>query len=139
MLSTLLRDADQMSMAHGLELRVPFVDHVLVENVLPILSDEKYVRGAAKGLLMSSLSDLLPPLLRERRKRGFNLPFEYWFRRELKESINTCFTELPLNGPWDSKTFRTVWQNFNKGKVSWSRVMSLYVLENWLQKNGIRA
>lgn len=59
MQNTLLRDADQMSMAHSLEVRVPFLDHRLIEYVTGIRDQEKYPH-TPKELLTSSFEGMLP-------------------------------------------------------------------------------
>src|SRR5439155_7597659 len=60
MVSTLLRDTDAMSMAHSLEVRVPFLDHVLVESVMRLPESAKKNGKVPKPLLVRALQDLLP-------------------------------------------------------------------------------
>ena len=74
----LLRDSDQMSMAVSLELRVPFLDHELVEYSLGLPAAEKKRYGGTKGLLVQACRDLLPPAVYERPKTGFALPMQKW-------------------------------------------------------------
>src|SRR5436853_7005498 len=76
----LLRDADQMSMAVSLELRVPFLDHELVEYVLglPVAVKKRY--AGVKGLLVEACRDLLPAAVYNRPKAGFVLPIKQWLR-----------------------------------------------------------
>jgi asparagine synthase (glutamine-hydrolysing) len=69
----LLRDSDQMSMAVSLELRVPFLDHELVEYSLGLPAAEKKRYGGTKGLLIEACRDLLPPAVYERRKAGLRI------------------------------------------------------------------
>src|SRR5262249_51933259 len=81
MANTLLRDTDAMSMAHSLEVRVPFVDVKLVEFVLSLPGEWKLDRDRAdlpKPLLADAVTDLLPREFLARRKMGFALPFEKW-------------------------------------------------------------
>src|SRR5208283_5045346 len=80
MRNTLLRDADFMSMAHGLELRVPFLDRALVETCFRIPGKRKLQGDSPKSLLLASLGVDLPPRIVNRPKRGFTLPFERWLR-----------------------------------------------------------
>ncbi len=138
MLSTLLRDSDQMSMAHGLELRVPLIDSELVEHVLPIPIREKMAKGVSKKLINDTLSGILPPGLMDRRKRGFILPFAEWLKRDLGVLVSATFLAEQPCGPWDRQAFRQIWKGFDRGRVSWSRIWMLFVLEKWLQQNGIR-
>jgi asparagine synthase (glutamine-hydrolysing) len=68
MRDTLLRDSDQMSMAVGLELRVPLLDHELVEYILSLPSSTKRHTGSGKALMVAACKDLLPPEVYERKK-----------------------------------------------------------------------
>ncbi len=71
---TLLKDTDQMSMAHSLEVREPFFDHELIEYVLQV--PDKYKKGEVpKSLLIESLGDLIPPTIYNRPKKGFVFPW----------------------------------------------------------------
>lgn len=139
MLSTLLRDSDQMSMAHGLELRVPLIDPVLLEHVLPVAIKHKITGKAGKQLLFEALGSLLPPEVVTRRKRGFTLPFREWMQRDLQQTVGERFLNIKPRGPWDERAFRQVWHDFQSGRVAWSRVLTLFVLENWLQDNEVSA
>lgn len=137
MLSTLLRDSDQMSMAHGLELRVPLIDPVLLERVLPVAIKYKITGKVGKQLLFEALGNLLPPEVAMRRKRCFTLPFRDWLRRDLQQIVGERFLHMNPRGPWNERVIRQVWHDFQAGRVSWSRVLSLFVLENWLQNNEV--
>jgi asparagine synthase (glutamine-hydrolysing) len=137
LLSTLLRDSDQMSMAHGLELRVPLIDPVLLEHVLPVAIKHKMAGGVGKQLLFEALGNMLPPEVVTRRKRGFTLPFREWMRRDLQRTVSERFLDIKPRGPWDGQTFRKIWLDFQAGRIAWSRVFSLFVLEQWLQDNGV--
>ncbi len=88
----ILVKVDRMSMAHGLETRQPFLDHRLVEFVARMPSALK-VRRTARGyetkyLLKKAFRDLLPPVTRQRRKHGFTLPVDHWFRHELRDMVH---------------------------------------------------
>src|SRR5207249_4307934 len=88
--NTLLRDLDQMSMAHALEVREPLLDHVLVETVARLPGPLKLMPGRysrTKGLLVDALPTALPQRLLRRRKMGFVFPWERWLRLELKERV----------------------------------------------------
>ena len=134
----LLRDTDQMSMAHALEVRVPFLDHDLVEYVLAVGDDLKYPHQPKK-LLVDSLGDLLPREIIDRPKMGFTLPWELWMRVELR---SFCAERLQALGK--RKEFRLgvmdrLWSRFlaKDPGVNWARLWSLVVLEDWLQRNGM--
>jgi asparagine synthase (glutamine-hydrolysing) len=107
----LLRDADVMSMAHGLELRVPFVDHELLAVLRTIPAAVRLAPG--KKLLREAV----PGLPEWRCKRGFTFPFNAWLDttwRDLKEELRGA-PAVPLD--------------------SWSRKWSLIVLSRWLRRH----
>jgi asparagine synthase (glutamine-hydrolysing) len=79
----LLLKADRMSMAHSLELRVPFLDHKLVEFASRLPLDLKIHRGVGKYLLKRHMEPLLPSSIVSRPKRGFPVPTKRWFRGDL--------------------------------------------------------
>lgn len=137
LVNTLLRDTDSMSMAHSLEVRVPFLDHPLVEFVTHLPQEAKLRKGVPKALLVAALEDLLPPEVVNQTKRGFTFPWETWMRGPLKEKIESGLSELSpaLQEVLDAKTAREVWQNYLDGKTTWSRPWSLYVLNEWIRKH----
>jgi len=79
----LLRDTDQMSMAHALEVRVPFIDYTLVEYVIGLPDEVKYPH-TPKKLLTDSMKGLLPENIINRKKMGFTFPWNSWMRNDLK-------------------------------------------------------
>ena len=84
LLDDLLPKVDRMAMAHGLEVRSPFLDHELVEFALR-LPDKSRVRVMkGKRALKMGLEDLLPADILHRRKRGFAVPLDRWFRTDLR-------------------------------------------------------
>jgi asparagine synthase (glutamine-hydrolysing) len=137
LVNTLLRDTDSMSMAHSLEVRVPFLDHSLVEFVTHLPQEAKLAKGTPKALLVAALADLLPDEIVQQTKRGFTFPWEMWLRGPLKDKLQTGLAELSpaLSEILDGKTARGVWQNYLDGKTKWSRPWSLYVLNEWTKKH----
>jgi asparagine synthase (glutamine-hydrolysing) len=82
LLPALLQVEDRMSMAHGVEARVPFLDHPLVEFAATIPADIKFRNGELKRLLKAVFSSYLPPAIRERKdKMGFPVPLNLWLKR----------------------------------------------------------
>jgi len=79
----ILTKVDRMSMAHGLEARVPLLDHRIVEFAASLPFHLKYNKGRSKVLLKHALRDLLPPELTRQRKRGFAVPIHRWMRGSL--------------------------------------------------------
>jgi asparagine synthase (glutamine-hydrolysing) len=136
----LLRDADQMSMAHALEVRVPLLDHRLVELVTSIPAAIKR-HGRPKSLLIDSLPAPLPPAIRAAPKRGFTLPFEAWMRGALRPFCERQLGDDGLEGRRLLRpgAVRAIWQDFlaRRSGVTWSRVWMLVALNAWLERHGI--
>jgi asparagine synthase (glutamine-hydrolysing) len=136
MRNTLLRDSDFMSMAHGLELRVPFLDRTLVEACFRIPGTKKLQGKLPKSLLLASLGVELPGEIVERHKRGFVLPFERWLRGEMRPVVESALLRGDLDRTGlNPDAVREVWNRFLAGQTSWSRPWSLFVLERWCEKN----
>jgi asparagine synthase (glutamine-hydrolysing) len=140
MANMLLRDTDQMSMAHSLEVRVPFVDKEIVNYVLSLKGEWKIDPQRPKPLLLDALGDLLPEEIWRRPKMGFALPFQQWMRSSLQKEIDAALqgnSRLRQLGIGDYGF--AVWQNFKKDsqKERWARPWSLYVLSRWCQINGV--
>lgn len=139
----LLRDTDQMSMAHGLEVRVPFLDHPVVELVTALPDSVKQSDGVPKQLLVESLGGLLPDTIVHRPKKGFTLPFDPWMRGPLRPLCEDRLGERGLAGRGLMKATEIdrLWQSFLCGgkDVSWSRLWTLVVLDAWLESNALTA
>jgi asparagine synthase (glutamine-hydrolysing) len=135
--NVLLRDTDQMSMAHTLEVRVPFLDHRLVQFALGVSDPERYPH-TPKKLLTDSLGDLLPGEIIDRPKMGFTLPWAEWMKNDLATFCEDRLNRLGQREWIDASGVSTLWTRFthNDPKVTWSRIWHLVVLEDWLQTNG---
>ena len=137
MVNTLLRDTDAVSMSHSLEVRVPLLDHRLVEFVARLPESLKRSRRRPKALLVEALRELLPDEVVRQRKRTFTFPWERWLRGALAPRTEAGLAELSpaLQAALDGKAVRAVWQDFLAGRTSWSRPWSLYVLNQWTQRH----
>lgn len=92
LLPALLQVEDRMSMAHGLESRVPFLDHPLVEFAATIPADKKFKDGTLKRMLLSTFNGVLPQSIRSRKdKMGFPVPLNDWMKNELKDFVGDVF------------------------------------------------
>ncbi|MFL6210385.1 MAG: asparagine synthase (glutamine-hydrolyzing) [Pyrinomonadaceae bacterium] len=141
MANTLLRDTDFMSMAHSLEVRVPFVDAEIVHFVLGLPGTWKLNGGRQKPLLQDALKDLLPLEVMNRPKMGFMLPFQNWMQSRLRDELDDSFA--------DEKRFesiglrpgavREIWRRFLRApqQIGWSRPWALYVLGHWCAQHGV--
>jgi len=142
MTNTLLRDTDAMSMAHSLEVRVPFVDLKLVDYVLTLPGEWKISAGGGpKPLLADAMSDLLPREFMARPKMGFTLPFEKWMQGKMRDEISGVLEDekrlslVGLNAEMVGKVLRKFLQA--PKAVGWSRPWAIYVLVKWCEINGI--
>jgi asparagine synthase (glutamine-hydrolysing) len=140
MANTLLRDTDQMSMAHALEVRVPFVDPVVVRSVLALPGNWKRDANRPKPLLLDSMTGLVPEETWRRPKMGFTLPFERWMHSSLQVDLNRVLSdEQGLKRVGISKFTEQLWRSFREhsGKERWSRPWALYVLATWCELNSV--
>jgi asparagine synthase (glutamine-hydrolysing) len=129
--SQLLRDLDVMSMAHALEVRVPFVDHELLEQVWPDLAlHPELMQG--KQLLSGTLERPLPDAIIQSPKQGFTLPFAGWMRGPLAPVVQDGLRQLADAGWITGKTPERVWSEWRRGAAHWSRPWGLSVLGHCL-------
>ena len=131
--SQLLRDLDVMSMAHGLEVRVPFVDHQLLDAVWPDLgAHPSLMRG--KRLLHETLARPLPPSAVDRPKQGFTLPFAKWMSGELQPFVRSGMAHLASSGWIAPAVPDETWRAWQSGVAHWSRPWALGVLGEFLRQ-----
>ena len=131
--SQLLRDLDVMSMAHGLEVRVPFVDHELVARVWPTLARHPgLMRG--KRLLYESLERPLPAAIVSHRKQGFTLPFASWMNGDLAPLVRDGLQRLSAGGWISDEAPDRIWSDWQRGASHWSRPWGLSVLGHFLAR-----
>jgi asparagine synthase (glutamine-hydrolysing) len=138
MLYTLLRDSDVMSMAHGLEVRVPLIDHLLAEQVMALPGSAKLIPGRPKPILVDALQGTLPDAIVRRPKRGFTLPFAHWIRDSLRPQVEGALKtadNTALGTILSAEAMRQVWHDFERGATSWTRPWSLFVLRQWCEQN----
>lgn len=135
---TLLKDTDQMSMAHALEVREPFFDHELVEFLLQV-PDQIKNPVYPKSLLVESVAPLLPDEIVHRKKQGFLFPFPLWMRGPLRDFCETRIRNLTRRDFIHPKALSDYWNQFLKGdkSISWSELWQFVVLEHWMEKNGV--
>ena len=90
MVGDILTKVDRASMAHALEVRVPFLDHKLMEWVSGLPVDYKLRGGEGKYMLKQALEPYLPHDIMYRRKMGFSIPLAEWFRGPLKDKLRAA-------------------------------------------------
>ena len=133
LLPALLQVEDRMSMASGLESRVPMLDHKLAEFVASIPADIKFKGGKMKHLLKSVFGNHLPKELMERRdKMGFPVPLKEWFSGDLKEFVFDIFNRDTVERPLMNK--KEILNSLGNNELSFSRKSwGLLSLELWYQ------
>lgn len=93
LLPALLQVEDRMSMAHGLESRVPLLDYRLIELVATIPSNFKLKNGDMKYIFKKTMAPYLPKSIRERKdKMGFPIPLNAWLKNELRDFVGDIFS-----------------------------------------------
>ena len=135
----LLRDTDQMSMRHGLEVRVPLLDHRLVEYLMGLADDVREGGPTPKPLLIQGVGQSLPAVCLQP-KRGFVLPFAEWMRGPLRDYCDArMLGSLAARGVMNAKALASLWQSFLSGerRTSWSRPWTLVALDAWLEETGV--
>ncbi len=134
----LLRDSDQMSMAHSLEIRVPFLDHQVVELATHLSTNLKNPTSPKK-FLTETFADLLPYEVVNRKKMGFTLPWSVWMKNELREFTEEGFNELYKQDVINEKVLRKSWNKFILGneEKSFISFWHLSVLGHWMKNNRI--
>lgn len=133
--NTLLRDADTNSMAHSLEIRVPFLGRQVVERVAALPGKARAPRGSQpKHLLRRAVAEMLPPSVFQRPKTGFSLPFGDWMFGPLRDQCEAAIASLAACPLVDAKAVRTLWADYEtrRKQIHWSRPLSLVVLGNYV-------
>jgi asparagine synthase (glutamine-hydrolysing) len=133
----LLRDIDAMSMAHSLEVRVPFLDRGLGEVAASISSDLKLRDGVGKWVLKHALRDLLPDEVLFRPKMGFGLPYPVWMRRSLAPIVRDTLSpeRVRRRGVFDAAAVGALLDRFYRGDDHvWRKLWTLFVLEGWARE-----
>lgn len=139
LLPALLHVEDRMSMAHGLESRVPLLDHPLVEFAASIPADVKFTGGEAKHLLKRAFGSELPDEIVHRRdKMGFPVPVKQWFSGELQDFVQDIFrSDAARSRPFMNSD--AILKNFAQGSQFSRKTWGLLSLELWHQSFHDRA
>jgi asparagine synthase (glutamine-hydrolysing) len=119
----LLRDTDVFSMAHSIEARVPYLDHVLVERLWNTRPELKLDKAMNKPLLVQAIDDTTVRQAGSRPKRGFTFPMARWMKISAAE-----MQEMAEGGSLVRSAVRECWTDFSEGRMHWSRAWALSVL-----------
>jgi asparagine synthase (glutamine-hydrolysing) len=146
----LLRDIDAVSMAHSLEVRVPFLDPVVVDTALSLPDNTKlrvsnglsplaqgtYRQTGAKRILIDAGRELLPKDIDLQAKRGFGMPFNAWLRGPLQEVFMDALDERQLRNRnlLNAREVSVIKNRFLQGDQRWVEPWLLMMLELWCRE-----
>lgn len=138
----LLRDIDATSMASSLEVRVPLLDHEVVQTAAGLDLDTRFKPLGRKQALRDAALGSLDPAIFERPKSGFVLPIDTWSRAAIGEEIDAAFHDASLIGSLglDQEAIQKLWRAFQDGVpgIYWTRIWSLFILLWWCRRYGLR-
>lgn len=135
----MLRKVDLMSMANALEVRVPFLDHEVVDYAFSLPAEFKVRGNERKVLLREAFREILPEELYTRPKHGFEVPIMSWFRRELKSELrqqvfNRDRIEAQGIFKWQEVVkFRRQLRSLDPSDVH-IKIWSMYVFQKWYDR-----
>ena len=114
MQNQLLKDSDYMSMRHGIEIRVPFLDNDFLSLVAIMNETDVFPHPGKKEVLINAFTDILPKEIYNRPKKGFQFPFKIWLKESeyIKSQMNTSEKEIEYNA-------------FTSDKIHWSKIWAL--------------
>jgi asparagine synthase (glutamine-hydrolysing) len=132
----MLVKTDRMSMANGVELRNPFLDHRVVDFAFGLHPDAKVSQNTAKRVLKESFKPYLPFEVFARPKHGFEVPLESWFKNELKDRVQNDWLNdsfVKEQGFFDPAQIKLIKQQLFSSNVSDvpQRVWGLVVFQQW--------
>lgn len=132
----ILTKVDRMSMAHGLEARVPILDHRLVEFAATVPFELKFNGRVAKRLVKRGIANMTPPELLRQRKQGFAIPIQRWFRDELRNH----FEDIALGDSARNSEFlnphavKRLFAIHTNGKENYGHhLWAILMFEHWLR------
>jgi len=132
----ILACTDRMSMRHSLEVRVPFIDHKLMEFCACIPSEMKIKWGTKKYILRKAADDFLPKDVIHHRKQGFVGPMTRWLQRDLKPFVQDLLSSDNLNKHAlfnNSVVFRTLDEHFRRVEIHDKLLWALIKFQYWYQ------
>lgn len=142
LLPALLHVEDRMSMAHGIESRVPFLDQEIVEFAATVPSNVKFKNGELKRLLRVAFADHLPGFIRDRKdKMGFPVPLQLWLRRagQTRDYVMDIMTSSRARGRFYLTNEFDAADLIDSGSVFGRNLWAFLSLELWQREFHDRA
>lgn len=133
----ILTKVDRASMAVSLEVRVPFLDHRVVEFAARIPTEMNMKQNQGKQLLRHILRKYVPDELTDRPKMGFGVPVERWLKNELRDWVESLLDERLLREQeyLDAGMVRSMWRSYVQGDVNWTRYLwGIVMFQAWLAR-----
>lgn len=132
----LLRMGDRLSMAHSLELRVPFCDHTLLSFALSLPASVRFSGWRLKGFMRQALHSVLPSTILARSKFGFQVPLARWLREDLRDMVHDLLSDdaVTRRGYVRPDYVRWLMRQHETGSRNFAdQLYALLVLELWHQ------
>ena len=137
----LMRDMDAASMAVSLELRVPLLDHKVIEQVAGLDEHSRFLPLGRKELLRRTALARLDPRIFDRPKSGFVLPIDTWCRRSVRQQMEDVYHDAAMceRVGVNAKVAATLWHSFLRGNpgLYWSRVWAIFILVSWCARHRV--
>ncbi|HBT88876.1 asparagine synthase (glutamine-hydrolyzing) [Desulfobacter sp.] len=133
----ILVKVDRMSMAHSLEVRAPILDKNVIAFAASLPARLKYRQGEKKYIMKQAFAKVLPDSILYRKKMGFSVPLDDWFRGELKElASSTLFSaESGLGNFFNMEEIKRIWEIHQSEKRNYSAVLwSFLMFELWYKQ-----
>lgn len=133
----ILTKVDRATMAVGLESRDPFLDQNIIEYVAKLPLNLKYKNGQRKYILKKILRKYIPEKLTERPKKGFSVPIDFWFKKELRPLLREYLSpqKIEREGIFNKKIVEEELNSYFSGKsVSVNRLWLILMFQLWKEK-----
>ena len=131
-----MRDGYQTSQHNGIFVRTPLCDIRLTELLYTIPGKMKCDNEISKPMLVRAAGDGIPTAVVHRKKQGFSLPFDRYFSGEVKDRIDE-FLSGTTTKLFNPKVIREMGRQYRAGKLYWSRIWELFMVENWCRQNKV--
>ena len=125
--------ADRLSMAHSLEVRVPFLDESVYEVAVGLAKEEKINGNTAKAILRTAFDDYLPDHMKNMKKRGFPVPLAHWMRTELYDDIRDILTSDVAKDYIHQSVALSLLEAHRGGKDNSRKIWTIMVFILWLE------
>jgi asparagine synthase (glutamine-hydrolysing) len=138
--NTLLRDADVNSMAHSIEVRVPFLGRTVVEHAFRLPADVLAPPNSPpKHMLREAAASTLPRFIFDRPKKGFSLPIGDWMFGALRDECEAAIDTVAACSILPERGVRQLWEDCRSGgnTVHWTKPLSLVALGSYMRENRV--